>query len=358
MGRGRKQYRVVQQGSSDLDQAELMDMFQQLTGDPSKLDPEIVQDKYNRLKNSIQRCNKLLRKFKQAILDRLTTKIGKDPFFDFEVKNLIDYVDRADAYIDEEITPDNLIYIYQAMKESFVIEEYLKVCKALRQGEDCLKDRANLSDAFIKRAVGDDLTLFTFCRINFKHLFSHILAENISDKKELADAKMYILITLNMIYITTQDIYNIVSSPDVDIDKLSELIVQAIGAAKKQIPRCDKAFRLIENSVDLLKNGMSSYYKDFVASGNPVVIFENFINDLSGDLHIDTQTMGQFKRIIFHFRKRAESMPKQDPKLSGVFTTLDKIMSLMEDKPGKKEAASSKESSDSSDDDVETHHAE
>jgi len=360
MGRGRKHFKVVQQDASGLDQEELMHMFQQLTGDPSKLDPEIVQDKYDRLKHAIQRCNKLMRKFKEAILDRLTTKIGQDPLFDSQVRNLVDYLDRADAYIDEQVDSSNLIPIYQVLKESFVIEEYLKVCKALRAGEDCIKDRTNLSDTFIKRAVGDDLVIFEFCKINFKHLFSHILSENIPDKKELSDAKTYILLTFNMLYITTQDIYNIVSSPDVDIDKLSELIVQAIGAAKKQIPRCDKAFRLIENSVDLLKNGMSGYYKDFVASGNPTVIFENFINDLSGDLHIDTQTMGQFKRIIFHFRKRAESMPQANAKLNGVFGTLDKIMSMMDEKPSKhdqKESNTSTETTDS-DDDMETVHAE
>lgn len=305
-------------------------MFHQLTGDPSKLDPEIVQDKYNRLKHAIQRCNNLMRKFRTVILDRLETKIGKDPFYDFEISRLNDFLDRSDAYIDETITADNLIPIYQALKESFIVEEYLKICKALRQGEDCLKDRNNLQDTFIKRAIGDELILFDICKINFKHIFGHILAENILDKKELADSKVYILLMLNMLYITTQDIYNLVSSPDVDIDKLSELIITAITAAKKQIPRCDKAFRLIENSVDMLKNGMSTYYKDFVASGNPTVIFENFIGDLADDLHIDTQTMGQFKRIIFHFRKRADSLPKQDAKLSGVFAMLDKIMNQLD----------------------------
>ncbi len=332
MGRGRKQYRVVQPSGSDLDQAELMDMFQQLTGDPNKLDPDIVQEKYERLKGNIRRCNGFLRKFKVAILDRLVSKIGRDPFFDHEVRNLMDFLDRSDAYINETITKDNLIPIYQALKESFVVEEYLKVCKNLQQGEECIKDRANLKDTFIKRAVGEDLFIFGFAKINFKHLFSHILAENLSDKKDLADGKHYILLMFNMLYITTHDIYNIISSPDVDIDKLSELIVQAIGAAKKQIPRCDKAFRLIENSVDLLKNGMSSYYKKFVASGNPLSIFENFIEDLSGDLHIDSQTMNQFKRIIFHFRKRADSMPQKNAKLEGVFGTLDKILQMMGEK--------------------------
>ena len=313
---------------------ELMDMFQQLTGDPSKLDPDIVKDKYERLKNDIQRCNKLVLKFKEAILDRLVTKVGVDVYFDHEVRKIEDFVKQVDEYLDVEITNDNFVHIYQALKDSFAVEEYLKVCKALRQGEDCIKDRCALSDKFFKRAVGEDFYVFDFAKINFKHLFTHILEENFPEKDELEGCKQYILVMCNMLYITTQDIYNIVTTPDVDIDKLSELIIKAITAAKKQIPRCDKAFRLIENSVDMLKTGMSTYYKDFVASGNPAIIFENFINDISNDLHMDSQTLGQFKRIIFHFRKQANSMPKKNQQLSGIFTTLDKIMDIMEKDQG------------------------
>jgi ubiquinone biosynthesis protein Coq4 len=328
MAKGRKQFKVVK--SSEIDQNELMDMFNQLTGDPSKLDPLIVKDKYERLVNNIKRCNKLILKFKEAILDQLHTKIGNDPFFDNEVKNLVEFVKSVDEYLDTPITDDNLVHFYQALKDSFVIEEYLKICKALRNGEDCIKDRCSLSYKFIQRSVGEELFIFDFAKINFKHLFSHILEENFPETDDLNQSKQYILLMFNMLYITTQDIYNIVSSPDVDIDKLSELIVKAITSAKKQIPRCDKAFRLIENSVDMLKNGMSSYYKDFVASGNPAIIFENFINDIAGDLHIDTQTLSQFKRIIFHFRKQANAMPNKNAKLEGVFGTLDKIVNIME----------------------------
>ncbi len=330
MARGRKQYKVISPGV-DLDQSELINMFQQLTGDPTKLDLDIVKDKYARLKNDIMRCNKLLLKFKEAILDRLDTKRGVDPFFDRQVCQLIDFVSKVDDYLDVEVDDTRVVHIYQALKDSFIVEEYLKVCKALKRGENCIKDRCSLSDSFIKRAVGEEFYIFDFAKINFKHLFTHILEENFPEPDELEGCKKYILVMCNMLYITTQDIYNIVSSPDVDIDKLSELIVRAIGTAKKKIPRCDKAFRLVENSVDMLKNGMNSYYKDFVASGNPTIIFENFINDLSSDLNIDTQTLGQFKRIIFYFRKQANAVPKKREELSGVFGTLDKIMEIMED---------------------------
>ena len=348
MGRGKKQFRVIS-NTGDIDQTELMNMFQQLTGDPTKLDPVIVKDKYERLKNDIERCNKLVLKFKEAILDRLYTK-EHDLYFQRESNNLVDFVKHVNEYIEVDITDDNLIPIYQALKDSFVVEEYLKVCKVLRQGEDCIKNRCSLSDKFIKRSVGEEFFIFDFGKINFKHLFTHILEENFPDLDELSGCKQYILVMCNMLYITTQDIYTIITSPDVDIDKLSELIVKAITAAKKQIPRCDKAFRMIENSVDMLKNGMSSYYKDFVASGNPTIIFENFINDISNDLHIDTQTLGQFKRIIFHFRKQANAMPKKNQQLDGVFTTLDKIMEIMDDEtPDSKEEAPNEAESKSED---------
>lgn len=345
MAKGRKQYKVVSAAGSDIDQAELMNMFQQLTGDPSKLDPMIVKDKYERLKNDIIRCNKLVLKFKEAILDRLHTKVGVDAFFDREVRSLVDFVQNVNEFVEVETTPDNLVYIYQNLKDSFAVEEYLKVCKVLRGGEDCIKDRCALSDKFIKRAVGEEFFVFDFAKINFKHLFTHILEENFSEKDELSGCKQYILVMCNMLYITTQDIYSVVTTPDVDIDKLSELIIVAITAAKKQVPRCDKAFRLIENSVDMLKTGMSSYYKDFVASGNPAIIFENFINDISSDLNIDTQTLMQFKRIIFHFRKQADKMPKKNAKLEGVFSTLDKIMEIMD--------GDNKKNEDEEEDDIE-----
>ncbi len=330
MGRGRKQFKVVS-GGDEIDQAQLMDMFQQMTGDPSKLDPEIVRDKYQRLKNDIIRCNKLLLKFKEAILDNIFTKRNVDSYFDQQVNMLVDFVKQASEYIDVEPEDDKqMIAIYQALKDSFVVEEYLKVCKILKENEECVKDRCSLSDSFIKLCVCDEFYLFDFAKINFKHLFTHILAENFQDKEELEDCKKYILIMCNMLYITTVDIYTMVTSPDIDIDKFSELVIDAIGAAKKQVPRCDKAFRMIENSVDMLKNGMSGYYKDFVATGNPLIILENFMQDMSNDLYMDKVTMSQFKRIIFFFRKKAESMPHKSEQLKTVFGTLDKVVGIMD----------------------------
>ncbi len=349
MARGRKAFKVINKIDPDIDQAELNEIFQQLSGDPTKLDPEIVKDKYERLKNGIARCNKLILKFKEAILDKLHTKRGVDPYFDSQVAALVAWVKRSDEYINEDIDQNNLVHFYQNLKESFVVEEYLKLCKVLTHNEEHLKDRCNLSDAFIRSSVGEEFFVFDFAKINFKHLFTFILKENFTDAQELADAHKYILLTLNMLYITTQDIYKLISSPDVDIDKLSEVIVKAIEAARKQIPRCDKAFRIIANSVDMLKSNMNMYYKDFVATSNPTIIFESFIQDISTSINMDTQTLMQFKRIIFFFKKKSESMPK-NPQLNSMFGTLDKIMNIME---GNKTDENKEDEQQSSDDEQE-----
>jgi hypothetical protein len=356
MGRGKKNIKIISTPDLDIDINEINTIFQQLSGDPNKVDPEIILDKFTRLKNTIIRCNKLLTKFKENILDRLHTKIQRDIYFNGEINKLTDFIKKSENYLDEEITDENRVYFYQNLKECFIVEEYLYICKILTKNENCIKDRLHLSDSFIKRAVGEEFFIFKFSDINFKHLFTHILEENILDVQELKNAKHYILLTLNMLYISTQDIYKIISSPDIDINKFTDIIFTAIKAARKQIPRCDKAFNMISNSMDMLKSNMNVYYKDFIATNNPTIIFENFIQDVSSETNIDTKTLMQFKKIISFFRKRADSMPKNNKsaEVNSMFGILDKLMKIMEDDKPQKDTKSSVENNESEDEIIES----
>jgi hypothetical protein len=45
---------------------------------------------------------------------------------------------------------------------------------------------------------------------------------------------------------------------------------------------------------------------------------------------MDKVTLSQFKRIIFFFRKKANSMPQKSDQLKTVFSTLDKVMGIMD----------------------------
>lgn len=345
MGRGKKTIKVVKQ-STGINEDEIADLFAQLAGDPTKLDPEIVKDKYTRLKNNIERCAKILTKFKEVILDRIETKKGIDPFYDQEVKEFMKFVDISKDVIQEEpSTPEQMIHIYKSLKESYVVEQYLLLCKTLMKNSDSIKDKNNMNDTFIKSYPGTEFNIFPFAKINFKFLFSHLLEENTDNVQELDEAKTYILLSLNMLYITTYDIYQLISSPDIDIDKLSEVVILAIASARKQIPRCDKAFKVISNSFDMLKGNMNEYYKAFVATSNPTIILENFIMDLSKKPAVSTDVLLQFKKIAMFFRKKADSRPK-DPRLETIFGTLDKIMKIMDDDEEKKDQALDYESKD------------
>jgi len=329
MGRGRKNGKVIVKKLNDeVDMEELNDLFGQLAGDASKLDPEIILDKYTRLKNNIERCGKILTKFKETILDRLETK-KVDIYFNKEVNAFMDFVQISKDLIKDDPDKSQLIPVYQSMKESYVVEQYLLMCKTLLDNNSSIKDKNNLSDAFIKGYPGTEFFIFPFANINFKFLFSHFLEENTDSHEELEASKKYVLLALNMLYITTYDIYQIITSPDVDIDRLTEVIIGAVASAKKQIPRCDKAFKVISNSVDLLKNNMNDYYKAFVSTSNPTIIIDNFLNDLRKTPAMSNDVIMQFKKIAMFFRKQTESQPK-NPKLETMFTALDKVLKLMD----------------------------
>ena len=133
-----------------------------------------------------------------------------------------------------------------------------------------------------------------------------------------------------MLYKTSYEIYEIITSPDIDISKFSDIIIQSIQQAKKMIPRANRAFRKIEESVALLKNNFQNYYKDFVSTKNPTIILENFILDCSkeyGD-DVDLELARQFKRIVMFYQKKSQGKIK-DPRINQLFEMLNKNFDML-----------------------------
>jgi hypothetical protein len=96
----------------------------------------------------------------------------------------------------------------------------------------------------------------------------------------------------------------------------------SIEEVKKAIPRCDQAFQKIIDSISLLKGNFSNYYKDFTISGNPTIIMENFVLDVSKNTKSSPTVMAQFRKIISHYRKLA-SQHASNPKLQSLFSQVD-----------------------------------
>ena len=304
----------------NIDQDGMMSMFNQLLGDEKALDVNIIKDKYLRLKTNIERIYKLLDSFHNTIFikviqDKLDTTQYK--------KDIQNFIEDAKTLISEEIPDDQLIHRYKLLKDHKVIKDCIHMCKNLIIYKKYIENNDNLSDIFIKSSKTHDLVIFSFSNFDIKYLYTLLKIDESISK--------YLLIFLNMFYKTTYDIYEIVTSPDIDISKFSEIIVDSIKKAKKMIPRANKAFKKIEESVELLKNNFNTYYKDFISTKNPTIILENFILDCSKqqeEQDVDIELARQFKKIVMFYKKQSQGKIK-DPRLTQIFEMLNKNFEML-----------------------------
>lgn len=320
MARGQGRTKVIQK---QVDQDGMGDMFNQLLGDEKSLDIEIVRDKYNKLKTELEKIYKLLLSFKNSIY----LKALKDtPGIDLYVKNLDGFVEDAKHIIPDTIEDDKLIRHYLTIKDNKIIKDCIHMCKNLIIYKKYIEDNENLSDSFIKSSKTKELQIFPFCNFDLKTIYYY--------KKIDESVKRYILVFLNMIYKASYEIYQIITSPDIDISKFSEVIVNSVKNAQKLIPRANKAFRKIEESVDMLKDNFNSYYKSFVVTRQPSCIIEEFIADVSrseseSENGVDMELAMQFKRIASFYRKKSQGKIK-DPRISQIFELLDSNFAMLD----------------------------
>lgn len=320
MARGRGKGKVIKKNIGGTNANELGVVFNQLLGDEKSLDPMVVMEKYNKLRSNIDTIKKILQKFIDTIL---IPKFSNNQTVSIHCNDIKKFIEKCDDILSLEVSLTSVIHVYREVKENELINKLLVTCKNLLFYQKYLEDIEKLSDTFIHNEPGITLELFSFSKLNFKTLFNSPLMNK--------DNKKYVLIVLSMIFTKTYDIYNLVTSPDIDIDKFSKIIIESIQEAKKQIPRCDKAFRKIAHSVDLLKNNFNGYYKDFIETKSPSIIIENFVLDVSKDLDADHETTRQFKRIVMHYQKRYnESGKNKDPQLNQMFATIHEKFKILE----------------------------
>jgi len=322
MGRGKGQIKMVKKSIGGSNATELSTVFNQLLGDEKSLDPVVIMEKYIKLISNIKTIKSILNKFVENIL---VPKFSNNRNVLLHIEDIKLFINKCDDLLVFEADISNVINIYKTIKDDELISIILLTCKKLLVHVKSIENIDNLSEIFIHNEPGITLELFSFSKLNFKTIFnSPLVAE---------DNKKYILIVLSMIFSKSYDIYNLVTSPDIDIDKFSKIIIDSIQEAKKVIPRCDKAFRKIAQSVDLLKNNFNNYYKDFIETQSPTIIIENFILDSSKDLDSDPETTRQFKKIVMYYQKRFnESGKNKDPKLKQMFETIHEKFKILETK--------------------------
>jgi hypothetical protein len=310
---------------------ELNSLFSQLLGQEDSLDPMIILDKYDKLKSEIYTVNQLLTRFNVNILDILS-KTDKS-FLDYK-KDIEFFINTSNnEFNKKDMTLNTIVSTYKRIKECDSINKILILCKNLIQHKQSIANKDKLSDRFIYNEPGDELLLFSFTNLNFKFLFRHP-DFNIESNKRM---KPFIMLTLHLLFKVSYSIYDIITSPDIDIEKFSKIIISSISEAKKSIPRCDKAFNKISNSIDMLTGNFNNYYKDMVQSKNPSIILESFLSDLASDTdNSDMECVFQLKKIVeFYKNKTVKSGAIKDPRINQLFETIQDKFNMLDDTDNK-----------------------
>ena len=240
-----------------------------------------------------------------------------------------------------EVTADEyaaFAAVYHKLKESEIANTVVLTCKNLVRHKRSLQDAAALKDRFILQAAGMSFApLDGLPEFNLKQLY--VAAAEHSDDRRL------ILLLLHKLYTISHAVYETLSSPDIDVDDFIGVINASLEDIEKRIPRCGAAFKLIRESIGLLKGNFGSYYKDYVASDNPTVIMENFVLDVSNNAKASPTVTAQFRKIISHY-KAAASQHAQDPKMRALFQQVDRNFQELEKESNKADAGSDSEGSD------------
>lgn len=303
---------------------DLAEMFNQMLG-AGNVNLDIVYPKYIDLIAKIKASHKLIK-----ILSNILPGI---PEFDLSKKELNEYIDINTSKIEEKFTMtldrtkpvsnedrEKFGAMYEELKADDIVLSLIVICNRLIKDKKHIGTADKVGYQFILNKPGMEYCVFSFSSCNLAYMLS--LREVPEDIKKLT------VNILHKLYTSTYSIYKIISSPDLDVDKFVDVIMSNIQAVKSQIPRCDKAFREITNSVHMLKDNFGSYYKDFIQTKNQTIIMENFILDVSKKTKVDPQTTLQFRKIISYYRKIAQNKIK-DPRVKKLFdkigANLDKL---------------------------------
>ncbi len=316
-----------------IDNADIGTLFEEMMG-VKDADPEIVRPKVVRCKSILQHIYKTLNQF-----SHFTVLQNDFP----ELKQAMEEIDvfaenlRRTLHVDPHNEPDENDYIplskaelnslYKKIKEADIVRQLIVLGGTLKRHSQYIDDIKNLRDGFIAQEPGLSFQVFSFSSLDLKLLWVN---SNITPV-----VKKYVLNVLHLLWKDCYALYETVTSPDVDIDKFTSMLVDNIAKLKSQpgLHRCKRAFFRIEQSLELLKNRFSDYYRDSIASNNPSIMFENFIMDVSQQGESSASLTREFRMIIQHLHKISQQNGRaNDPHVKKIFDMINGNFNAMDSK--------------------------
>ena len=303
----------------------LTNMFNQLVG--TAVDISITYPKYVAAKRLCGQLVTVFEKFTNSPLMALPMyAVEKTEINAFCVKSRAD----INATFDQDLTDyswnlnlvaddikENFSKSYTDMKVSAIVNVFIVMCDSMAPYRKNFKDSEKLDHKFIICMADTEWCPFPFSRFNAKTLF---------DIQGVGEHTINFFMTvLNKAYEFSYGLYEILSSPDVDIDAFVDLIRENLEAIQKipELSRCGRAFAKIYKSLDLLRTNFGDYYKDFLSTQDNTVIIQNFILDVSKQTGADIQLTGQFRKIIMYYRKISNSNGVSNPQITELTSQVD-----------------------------------
>jgi hypothetical protein len=313
--KGRSQTKVIKKTlGSDEDQQDLQRYFNQMVGS-EKADPTIVLPKYKELMSLLGNMVSLFQSSEEIIGKLNEYKGGVSEMRQFATK----LAELYDSRVPEEKFQSEH---YAAVKDHDVVHTLIVACSSFSDIHAHLKKEwADVDKKFFMRYSATKFTPFSFApNMDFKRLW--LVEGNANDQ-----IMEYTFTFMKTCFKKTHAIYKIVTSPDVDVSNLSRIIIEALRNLKQHLPRCNKAFRKIEESASMLENNFDSYYKDFVQTKDPANIFTGFIGDVANTCDSDAQLVFQCRRIVNFYKKNARRQTANGTASSEKTKMFDTLMS-------------------------------
>jgi len=321
----------VKKIKSKISSDEINGMFEEMMG-IKDAEVGVIRPKLVEIKNTLRQIYKILNQFSSFVVfqrDFPMFNKNMDEIKEFLVtmkelfNNDIDKPETEVKYF--QTSKEELNVIYKGLKDHNIIKTLIVFSSTLRRYKKYIEDTESLDGKFINLEPGLKLHLFPFSNFDFKMLWGNEKITNM--------VKTYVLTILNKLWKLTFKLYKTTTSPDVDIEEFTKVIISSLQDLKKQpgLNRCHKAFKKIEDSVGMLTENFDGYYRDSISSGNANLLIESFIIDVSKEGNADASLTREFRVIIQYMQKLSNSSGKSsDPNVKKVFSMLNNNFDLME----------------------------
>ena len=281
---------------------DLTRMFNQMVG-VEEPDKNVVLPKFSQYRSNLNKIAKTLKLFSSETFRKRFVE------YDSHFEHIAIYVKQCEELIAliDSLSDDEKISRYVEIKSNNAIKNTILNCNLLKNhganiekiGEyreqfaklettDAEFPRlVSLAGVFIEQYPSSELHLLYVSKINFKTLWF--------DPRCSFDLKKFIVEMLHVVHKFSRAIFDLYSSPDIDVESFSRILVANLANLRSRIPRCEDAFNRIESSIGMLQNNFGRYYNTFIDTKNTGVFFEDFVMDIATDGTIEKTVTVSYK---------------------------------------------------------------